>query len=71
MFNVGFMWYFGEKTETFVWCEEKSVRGESRGKWRRLGSRFFCMELVPRTSPSIAGGESNSEQSSAALFTGF
>ena len=57
MFNVGFMWYFREKTESFVWCEEKSVRGEFRGKWRRLGSRFFCAELVPRTSPSIAGGE--------------
>jgi len=26
MFNVGFMWYFGEKTETFVWCEGRVSR---------------------------------------------
>lgn len=35
------------------------------------GKQVFCMELVPRTSPLIAVGESNSEQSSAALLTGF
>lgn len=71
MFNAGFMWYFGEKAETFVWCEENSVRGESRGKWKRLGSRFFCVELEPRTSPSIAGGERVIQSTSAALFSGF
>ena len=71
MFNAGFMWYFGEKAETFVWCEENSVRGESRGKWKRLGSRFFFVELEPRTSPSIAGGERVIQSTSAALFSGF
>lgn len=70
MFNVGFMWHLTEKTETFVWCVENSLK-RVRRQMEEAGKQVFCMELVPRTSPLIAVGESNSEQSSAALLTGF
>ena len=45
--------------------------GRVRRQMGEAGKQVFCVELVPRTSPLIAVGESNSEQSSAALLTGF